>query len=164
MDIKPQPHYPFKFIQADALTFSSRGFDVIHASPPCQRYSAISKGMGYSDKHPDLVAATRLRLRRSRKPWVMENVVGAPFLYAVQLCGTQFDGLRVYRHRLFETSHLMFSPGPCRHKRYKPIGVYGETIWDSSGRSTQRPRGPRKGEWRPAIATTAQGQAAMGID
>ncbi|MBC7130547.1 DNA cytosine methyltransferase, partial [Candidatus Bathyarchaeota archaeon] len=69
VDIKPQPNYPYKFIQADALgVLKNRDFinefDVIHASPPCQAYSK-AKGLsearnnGKYGEHPDLIALTR---------------------------------------------------------------------------------------------------------
>ena len=41
IDLKPQPNYPFNFVQADAIAFLKRHgkeFDLIHASPPCQRF------------------------------------------------------------------------------------------------------------------------------
>ena len=76
VDVKPQPRFPFAFVQADAMTFPLDGFDAIHASPPCQRYSNAQRLQG--NEHPDLIAPTRARLVASGKPWVMENVRGAP--------------------------------------------------------------------------------------
>src|SRR5712692_2150525 len=75
-----QAHYPFHFVQAEALGFLERHghrFDAIHASPPCQRYSALWK-MNQHKSYSDLVPATRLLLEKLRKPWIIENVVGAP--------------------------------------------------------------------------------------
>jgi len=59
VDIKPQPHYPFEFHQADALTYPLGGFDAYHASPPCQHYSMMQNIHKNKDKHPDLIPSTR---------------------------------------------------------------------------------------------------------
>jgi DNA (cytosine-5)-methyltransferase 1 len=127
VDIKPQPHYPFEFHQADALTFPLEGFDAIHASPPCQAYSIMRhlpwlKGRDYWDSIPP----TRERLAEARVPWVIENVQGAP-LDGIMLCGQMFglvlpDGRPVYRHRLFESTVPMLAPGHPRHYRIQRPG------------------------------------------
>ena len=117
VDNRPQKRFPFEFHQADALTFPLDGFDAIHASPPCQRFSAASNIHGKpSERHPDLIDWTRVRLLTSGVPFVIENVPGAPLSNPVMLCGTMFDGLRVYRHRLFECHGFTFpQPRPCNH-------------------------------------------------
>lgn len=57
VDIARQPNYPFEFHRADALTFSLDGFDAVHASPPCQSFTAYRrKGHGVGDGYPDLIA------------------------------------------------------------------------------------------------------------
>lgn len=73
VDIEPQPHYPFPFIQADALTFPLQGYDSYHASPVCKGYS-ITRHLQGKD-HPLQIAAMRQRLQSTGKPWVIENVV-----------------------------------------------------------------------------------------
>lgn len=66
-DIEAQPNYPFEFIQADVLEVLAdhdflSGFDVIHASPPCQAYSNLN---AYNHRdYPDLVAPVSLDSRR----------------------------------------------------------------------------------------------------
>ena len=110
-----QPRYPFAFHLADALTFPLDGFDAIHASPPCQAYSACQRFLKRPDHYPAFLPEIRERLRRWGGPWIVENVVGAPMPGAVLLCGTMF-GLQVLRHRLFESSHLLFVPAPCWHR------------------------------------------------
>ena len=121
VDIKPQPHYPFEFHQADALTFPLVGFDAIHASPPCQAYSS----MRWRDDHPDYYAATRDRLLGARVPFVIENVIGAPYDHGVMLCGSMFD-LRVQRHRNFETSWLILWPNCLHEARERPYTITGK--------------------------------------
>lgn len=113
VDIAPQPRYSFEFHRAEAMTFPLNGFDVIHASPPCQRYSDLSKGNGNTDDYPDLVDPIRRRLLSSGKVFVIENVEGAPLIEPVVLCGTAFSGLRVIRHRLFE-SNVKLRGLPCK--------------------------------------------------
>jgi DNA (cytosine-5)-methyltransferase 1 len=116
VDIKPQPRYPFQFIQADAMTFPLDGYDAIHASPPCQAYSSLKSMLKNPEEHPELIDATRDRLVDSGVPWVIENVMGAPLRNHVVLCGEMF-GLRTVRHRKFETPFLILQPQhPIGHK------------------------------------------------
>lgn len=119
VDIKPQPRYVGdEFHQADALEFVrayGEEFDVIHASPPCQHYANVTKWRGKPEDHPDLVAETRDLLVGTGRPWVIENVERAPITPDYILCGSQF-GLRVRRHRWFETSWHGFALLPaCQH-------------------------------------------------
>jgi DNA (cytosine-5)-methyltransferase 1 len=123
VDINPQPHYPFEFHQADAMTYPLDGFDAIHASPPCQAY--IRSGTVAKDgRHPRLLPPTRERLIEAGIPWVIENVPGAPMRADVQLCGSIF-GLAVRRHRWFESSESL-SPWVLACNHSEPVaGVYG---------------------------------------
>jgi len=113
VDIDPQPNYPFEFYQADALNFSVAGFDAIHASPPCQKYSRLAY-LHPEIEYPDLIAPIREKLIKSGLPYVIENVPDAPLINTVTLCGTMF-GLQVLRHRKFESNVLIMSPGECNH-------------------------------------------------
>jgi hypothetical protein len=115
VDIKPQPHYPFEFHQADAMTYSLDGYDVIHASPPCQGYSIIMN-MKRSKSQPKLIDPLQELLLRNGKPFVIENVEGAPLKNPILLCGSYF-GLGMIRHRIFEVNPSIFSLFPsCNHK------------------------------------------------
>ncbi len=127
VDIKPQKHYPFKFIRADALTMPIdflRQFDVIHASPPCQHYSFACKAAHTNHLFPDLLPTARSLLISVHKPFVIENVPGAPMRTDIILCGSQF-GLPIIRHRLFEIfPRLFLLVSSCSHDD-EPIGIYG---------------------------------------
>ncbi len=103
VDIKPQPRYCGDwFMQTDALSVCLSGYDFIWASPPCQRHSRMSScRTGLRETYPDLIAASRARLIANGKPFVIENVEGAPLINPVTLCGGMFY-LETYRHRLFE--------------------------------------------------------------
>jgi DNA (cytosine-5)-methyltransferase 1 len=120
VDIRDQPRYPFPFLRADALGLDPgfiRSFDVIHASPPCQRYSDLAKRNGNAEAWPDLIAPTRELLRAAGRPWVIENVPEAPLLSPAILCGTMFAGLRVLRHRGFEADFAIPVPPHGRHPK-----------------------------------------------
>jgi DNA (cytosine-5)-methyltransferase 1 len=137
VDIDPQPNYcGDEFIQTDAVEFAANlarmdavgmlpsryTFDVIHASPPCQRY--MRSGNVDHAKHPDLLGPTREALEATGLPYVIENVPGAPMRADLLLCGSMF-GLEVRRHRWFEMNWPVppWTPA-CDHSR--PItGVYG---------------------------------------
>jgi DNA (cytosine-5)-methyltransferase 1 len=123
VDINPQPRYPFEFHQGDAMTWPLDGFDAVHASPPCQRFSAMTACRpGLSGDYPDYVDAMRQRLKASGLPYVLENVPGSPLAsgsdlfgaHGATLCGHMF-GLGLYRHRIFETSFAVTEPQHPEH-------------------------------------------------
>lgn len=173
VDIRPQPRYPFTFFQGDALAFPLDGFDFIWASPPCQAHTAM-KTMHNAKEHPDLIPATRERLKASGIPYVIENVVGAPLTDTFMLCGTMFglgvEDADLQRHRIFEPSFDIGLVPECQHgaratigiygghvrnrKRARTIGIYGEGARDSR----------RKFDKGVPDFTVAQGREAMGID
>ncbi len=163
VDIAPQPRYPFEFIQADAMTFPLDGFDMIHASPPCQDYSEARyiNGRGGVTAFPRLIADVRLRLMESGAAWIIENVSGAAhdMPAATVLCGTSF-GLHTRRHRLFESSELLFGSGPCHHaigdviaKRWGSefIGIYSGVEYQSKGATRKRGKKARKADVAAAM-------------
>ena len=95
--------------------YRSSDFSVIHASPPCQRYSQATFCRGARDRHPDLVGPVRDLLRETGRIWVIENVERSPLAaWSAMLCGSMF-GLRVFRHRLFESSHVLLAPAHHSH-------------------------------------------------
>ena len=127
VDISKQPDYPFKFAHADATalvkdriegcwhegagtSLSGRWdgclghFDVIHMSPPCQGYTALTTGTNAgSTAQPKLVAQMREWADATGLPYVIENVQGSDVRRDLVLCGEMF-GLGVIRHRYFEVS------------------------------------------------------------
>jgi DNA (cytosine-5)-methyltransferase 1 len=129
VDLARQPDYPFELHRAGAMTFPLDGVDVVHASPPCQAFTALRSLEARHQRlfpiHGDLLTPMLDRLRGWGGTWIVENVPGAPMPPgAVTLCGSSF-GLRVRRHRLFASSVPLTAP-PCRHTEQGPVvGVYG---------------------------------------
>ncbi len=161
VDMKPQPNYPFTFIQADAMTLDPEflaSFDAIHASPPCQSYSDLAKRNRNADDWPRLIEPVREMLRLTGLPYVIENVDGAPLIDAVVLCGTMFPELRVLRHRLFEASFPLVAPP---HKKHPKVHTFDK----------RKSHFGKTDEWKDFVQVTGGGNCsvaaardAMGID
>jgi len=158
VDIKKQKRYPFEFIQADALEVMQdldflRSFDVLVGSPPCQTHSItqhLRNAQGKSTDKIDLIPETRAAFIESGLPYVIENVPGAPLKDALILCGSSF-GLKVRRHRLFEST-IPLTGLPCDHKgQGRPVGIYG----------SMRDNIPQGGRTAHSIE---EARDAMGID
>jgi DNA (cytosine-5)-methyltransferase 1 len=113
VDINLQKRYPFEFHQADALEYLQdhwQEFDAFHASPVCKQFTKLR--FIHKREYPDFITPIRPLLVATGKPWVIENVPGAPLINPIILCGTMFPELRVYRHRAFETNPpYIFRPG-----------------------------------------------------
>lgn len=158
VDINPQPDYPFEFVQADALEYLEEYghlYDVVHASPPCQSSSALTKGTNKGREYVDLIPDTRAALARHGGITIIENVAGADIRKDFYLCGEMF-GLGTIRHRYFQVDGIEISQPKhikhrgrvrgWRHGQYHEgpyLAVYG--------------RGGYKG-------TVAEWKQAMGID
>jgi DNA (cytosine-5)-methyltransferase 1 len=157
IDLKHGKRYPYKYIKGDVLTYIKdldflRSFDVIHASPPCQTHSITQhfrNVQGKSTLKVDLIPQTRAALIASGKPYIIENVPGSPLIDPVTMCGSAF-GLKVRRHRLFE-SNIKLIGSICNHKdQGRPVGIYGSM-------RDEIPKGGKTAE------TMEQALTAMGI-
>lgn len=162
VDIVPRPHYPFTFLQADALDFLSAvnqdDYDAIHASPPCQRYSSATPDPA---RHPDLVGPVRELLEQTGLPYVIENVPGAPIRADFKLCGCMFglgaDGFELRRVRLFETSWRGYElRPPCRHSAAPSLTVLRH--------GSRYERNRRRGDGHHRHVPLQVGARAMGVD
>ena len=158
VDLKHGKRYPFTYLRADVLDILRddefiQQFDVIHASPPCQTYSItqhLRNAQGNVTSKLDLLEPVRNLLIASNKPYIIENVKGAPLINPVQICGSSFN-LKVRRHRLFE-SNMAVEGTVCKHKEQgRPVGIYG----------SMRDEIPQGGH---TAKTMEQANESMGID
>ena len=168
VDLKHGKRYPYMYTRADVLEVLRNEnfidqFDVIHASPPCQTHSItkhLRNAQGKSTSKLDLIPQTREALISSGKPYIIENVVGSPLINPVRLCGSSF-GLRVRRHRLFE-SNMPIKGSLCDHKMQgRPVGVYGAMGDQPQGRNKVTGTYVYGGQ---VAKTVKEAQNAMGID
>ncbi len=150
VDIAAQPRYPFEFHQSDALTFNLAGFDFVWASPPCQRYTRAQNAAKNAEAHPDLIDAVRAKLEAWGGPWIMENVVGAPLRNPATICGLAL-GLKVKRHRLFESNLFLLCP-PCPSHDQDYYVIFGHEV-----------RNRKHGQAAGRKNKIKEGREAMGI-
>ena len=121
VDINPQPHYcGDAFIQADALDVPLEGYDAYWASPPCQFATSLLLPDDRA-KYPNHIPTIRQRLRATGKPYIIENVSARVLYIPVMLCGQMF-GLRVLRHRWFESNMGLLVPPHERHNGHTSTG------------------------------------------
>lgn len=161
VDIVPRLNYPLPFILGDALALPPEfiaSFDAIHASPPCQSYSDLAKRNGNGDEWPRLIEPVREMLIQSGRPYVIENVEGAPLIDPIILCGTMFPELRVLRHRLFEANFPLVAPP---HKKHPKVHTFDK----------RKSHFGKTDEWKDYVQVTGGGNCtlaaardAMGID
>lgn len=155
VDVEPQPHYPFRFIRADATILRPEWlatFDLVWASPPCQRFSRITP---QPRRHPDLIDAVRRLLRLAGGASVIENIPEAPLRADLRLCGKMF-GLPLRRHRHFELTG--FSAAQPEHPDH--VGEWF-TVSGHTGSGTGQPR-RNGGQHHKGLI--ADWRRAMGID
>lgn len=149
VDDKPQRRYPYNFMEMDALLYlicHGAEYDLIHASPPCQRYSVCTPH-AFKDRHPDLIKTVRRELKATKRVYVIENVEGArrELYRPLMLCGSMF-GLGVRRHRWFEISVSLPALRPCCNHSRRPVIVTGRP-----GKSNNGGKEPTVNEMRRAM-------------
>lgn len=163
VDLAEKRKYPFDFVQGDAISYLSehyQEFDVIHASPPCQHFTKYKNcRKDIATRYENLIPQTRRALRETGKPYVIENVVGAPLENPITLCGSMF-GLDVRRHRLFE-SNIEFKQPKCDHSIWEPNRFPGGRSRERGGARVLCRGTVEVGRWNIPIKTQ---QDAMGID
>lgn len=151
VDLHRHKNYPFAFHRGDAIavleallrgdkvSFTRRDgtivfltladFDFIHASPPCQGYTALRHAPGTKGA-PLMIDSVRTLLALTGLPWTIENVEEARWamIDPITLCGSMFglgaQGCQLRRHRLFESNIGLTAPS-CQHDARPVIGVYG---------------------------------------
>ncbi|MGX1129945.1 hypothetical protein RKD49_002135 [Streptomyces glaucescens] len=133
VDIQPRPNYPFRFIEGDALDAMremGQEFSLIHASPPCQPHTALTKGTNKGREYSDFLAEMRELCEWYGVYWVIENVPGAPMRADLTLCGEMF-GLGVIRHRHFELGwDPEGTPAQPEHKPHRgPVRGWRHGVW-----------------------------------
>lgn len=169
VDLVKQPNYPFPFVRADGL--EAEGLlaiaDAAHASPPCLRDTVMKHAPGAKgEAHPLLIPGFRAMLKRSGKPYTIENVMGADLESPIIFNGFMFglgtntsDGTRYHleRKRKIETNWPLMAPSFVPAKPV--IGAYGAHVRCRAAGAGGRGTRDFVGEDKPRLM-----REAMGID
>lgn len=111
--------YPFNFHQGDAFALDYdylSTFDLIHMSPPCQRYSKITPAKT-RNSHPHLIP-NALRLGyASGRPFVVENVPGSTQWLKPNCC-LQLGGKTRFFHTSFDVENRQWHGYDIMSTRY----------------------------------------------
>jgi DNA (cytosine-5)-methyltransferase 1 len=162
VDIAAQLHYPFEFFRADALEFVAayaHQFDAIHASPPCQPHTILRRQVQVKQDDVEYIGRVRDALVATGKPYIIENVVGAPLHRPVTMCGTMFglgaevegEWWELRRHRIFESNRMLSTPRPCEHRSRRVVNINGKPGGSSRSRNHR-------------LASAHDWRVSMGID
>jgi DNA (cytosine-5)-methyltransferase 1 len=119
VDIQAQKRYPYTFVQDHWLNYlvdHGHLYDAVHASPPCQAYSRMKHFSRPTEKVIDDVYN---HLVSSGKPFIIENVPGAPLPDRFRLHGKMF-GLSCIKERWFCSN--IFIPVPEYSRQYLSSG------------------------------------------
>ena len=127
--------YPGTFIQGDIhnLPVNPMDFDLVWASPPCQKFSTMTSMSVAKAKDPtnntpnfNLIPITREILKSH--PWtIIENVPQAPIRADIVLTGPMFGLYRIMRKRKFELSFFVLQP-PVQNRTLKSIHDSGDFL------------------------------------
>jgi DNA (cytosine-5)-methyltransferase 1 len=141
IDVKPQPHFPFEFIEHDAIELMDSwlagennyglelgDFAAWTGSPPCDDFTKARRMTGIDHGTAWLLPATRERFEKSGLPWVIENVDDAPLRPDLIVCGCMVGLPRLKRERWFETSWHAFDLRPVCYHPQPAIPVLGHGV------------------------------------
>lgn len=151
VDVSPQKHYPYEFIESDVVEYLRKHghkYDLVHSSLPYQHRST-------KDGHAEAVHPTRNTLLQIGIPYVIEDGEEAALFNPTLLCGDMFalgcwfddEFRRLRKHRYYETT---FDLEQMPH--YKHVGT-SVSVYGKPGGSSKRDgiRFPGTAGWREAM-------------
>lgn len=180
-DARCAAHYPGEFVRADvfgllAARLVAMRWDLIWASPPCQRWAGptaltrTADGGHRPSSKPDLIAATRVLAAGAAKYVAIENVPRAPVRRDLALSGPMVGLPNLYRVRHFELVGFPRLPHPLPTRAARPLGSVAEgtlvSVTTQGGipcRATRRKRARLRPDLQSSRFSRAAALEAMGL-